>query len=252
MEAKAVIALRPVEVESGVDTTIEKRYFVRLNESERAQHIIFVGCFVILIVTGFMVKLPDWIVDKLGETKNIVFSVRSILHRLAGVVMILTSVYHVYYLLFKPSGRRWLFDILPRPGDLKDMIMNMLYLLGVRDAPPAFDRFSYKQKLEYGALIAGTVLMSLTGLLLWTEYLWDKFILDIASLVHGMEAILAGLAIMVWHMYEVHFKSHKFPLDNLWLTGVIDEEEMKEEHRLHYEKIMKDAELQEIYIRKGP
>jgi hypothetical protein len=55
---------------------------------------------------------------------------------------------------------------------------------------------------------------------------------------------------MIWHMYEIHFRPHKFPLDNTWITGVIDEAEMKEEYALHYKKIMKDPELQKIYIKK--
>ena len=66
-----------------------------------------------------------------------------------------------------------------------------------------------------------------------------------------MEAILASLAIMVWHFYEIHFRPHKFPLDNLWLTGIISEAEMKEEYGLHYKKIMNDPELQKIYIQKN-
>ena len=98
---------------------------------------------------------------------------------------------------------------------------------------------------------AGSTLMSLSGLLLWTEYRWSKFILDIAKIVHGMEAILACLAIIVWHLYEVHLRPHKFPIDNLWITGVIDEEEMKAEHPLHYKRIMADPELRKIYILGG-
>jgi len=90
--------------------------------------------------------------------------------------------------------------------------------------------------------------MSLTGLFLWTEEMWPKFLLDIATIVHGMEAILACLAIMVWHMYDVHLRPRKFPIDNLWLTGVIEEEEMQEEFPLHYKKIMEDPELQKVYL----
>ena len=229
MEAKA-LPFKAAETGSEGEGETGKRYFVRLNKSERAQHLIFVGCFVVLVVTGFMVKIPETIVSRIGEAKDVVFAIRSMLHRIAGAGMILTSLYHVFYLLYKPSGRRWLFDIIPKPSDLKEMITNMLYLLGIREHPPEFDRFCYKHKMEYGALIAGTMLMSATGMLLWTEYLWDKFILDIAALVHGMEATLAGLAIIVWHLFEVHLKPRKFPIDNMWLTGLMDEEEMKEEH----------------------
>ena len=224
------------------------RYFIRLNFNERVQHMIFLICFIVLAITGFMLKLPEDIAVRFGEAKDVVFYYRGILHRIAGTIMILVSIYHVFYLLFKPAGRRWLVDMLPRFKDLNDLLGTMLYYVKVREKPPEYDRFYYKQKLEYGALIAGATLMSLTGLLLWTEERWPKFVLDIAVIIHGMEAILACLAIMVWHMYEVHLRPHKFPIDNMWITGLIDEEEMREEYPLHYQKIMADPALQKVYI----
>ena len=230
--------------------TDQKTMFVRLNRSEKIQHMIFLICFIVLAVTGFMLKIPQDVVQYLGRFGDPVFFVRGWLHRIAGTVMILVSLYHVYYLLFKRAGRRWLWDMLPRPKDLKDLIHNLLYFVNVRKEPPEFDRFSYKHKMEYGALILGTTLMSVTGLLLWSESRWSKFVLDIATLVHSMEAVLACLAIMVWHMYEIHLKPHKSPLDTVWLTGTVDEDEMKEEYAFHYNKIMADPELQKIYIKR--
>ena len=148
------------------------------------------------------------------------------------------------------DGRRWLMDMLPRLKDLTDIRDNVLYYGGIKEQPPEFDRFSYKQKMEYGALIVGNTLMAATGLLLWMEYLWSKFIVDIATIVHGMEAILACLALIVWHMYEIHLGPHKNPLNNMWLTGLMDEEELKAEHPLHYKKIMNDPALQKIYCKR--
>ena len=237
-------AMPPVDDDAG------HRYFVRLNYSERVQHTVFAVCFIVLVITGFMLKIPDSIVKSFGTAGEIVFSYRSILHRTAGTIMILVGVYHFYYLIFKRAGRRWLLDMLPRLKDLKDMRDNFFYYINIKKEPPEFDRFCYKHKIEYGALIAGTTIVSVTGLILWSQYKWSKFVVDIATLVHGMEAILACLAIMIWHLYEIHFRPHKSPLDNTWLTGVISEEEMKEEYALHYQKIMNDPELQKIYIKK--
>jgi formate dehydrogenase gamma subunit len=228
----------------------DKLYFIRLNFSERVQHGIFVACFIVLVITGFMVKIPEDIVYKLGEAGETIFYYRSISHRTAGIIMILVSIYHIYYLILTTAGRRWLVDMLPTLKDLTDMIRNIRYYLGLRDTPPEFDRFCYKHKMEYLALFAGTTLMSITGLLMWSESFWSKFILDLSTVVHGMEAILACLAIIVWHLYEVHLRPHKFPIDNMWITGVIDEEEMKEEFPLHYKKIMDEPELKKIYIKK--
>lgn len=224
------------------------RFFIRMNSSEKWQHLIFVVCFVILVITGFMLRIPETQLAYLGAYREVVFSIRSILHRCAGVVMVSVGLYHVFYLMARPAGRRWFMDMRPTFQDLKDLFHNLMYAIGRETSPPAFDRFCYKHKLEYGALIAGTTIMSVTGMLLWTESLWSKFCLDIAALVHGMEAILACLAIMVWHLYEVLLKPHHFPMHTVWLTGVIDEETMKSEHPRHYHNILSDPELQKIYI----
>lgn len=243
-------AIEAAEAPAAPEAITGERYFVRLNYSERAQHMIFAICFFILVITGFMLKLPEDFLAFFGQAGELVFRYRRLFHRTAGTIMILVGVYHIYYLLLKAAGRRWLRDMLPRLKDAKDMRDNLLYYIHVRKEPPEFDRFCYKHKIEYGALIAGTTIMAVTGLILWTQYQWSKFVVDIAALVHGMEAILASLAIMIWHFYEIHFRPHKYPLDNLWITGVISEAEMKEEYGLHYQKIMNDPELQEIYIRK--
>lgn len=238
-------------IAEGIERTGGSLYFVRLNTNEKRQHFMFVICFLMLALTGVMVWLPEQVFHFLGKAKEPVFIARGVLHRIFGTIMILVSVYHIYYLVVKPAGRRWFGDMIPGIKDIRDFLHNMLYYIGVKDQPPEFARFSYKHKAEYGALIAGTTLMSLTGLILWSESSWDKFVIDIATLVHGMEAILACLAVMVWHLYEVHLRPHKFPIDNMWLTGIIDEAEMKEEHAFHYKKIMSDPELQKIYIQEG-
>ncbi len=225
-----------------------KRYFIRLNFSERLQHFILFACFIVLAVTGFMVKMPEALAQSFGGASDTVFFYRGILHRIAGIILILVGMYHFLYLFFHRAGRRWLIDMLPRPKDLKDMIFNIFYYVGLKKEPPEFDRFSYKQKFEYGALIAGSTIMSATGLLLWTETKWSKFILDIATLVHGMEAILACLAIMIWHLFEVYLVPRKSPITRTWITGLIDEDEMKEEFRGHYKKILDDPDLSEIYV----
>jgi cytochrome b subunit of formate dehydrogenase len=223
--------------------------FVRLNRSEVVQHLILAISFVILVITGFMLKVPEDMVNLLGKSGGTVFFWRGVLHRVAGTAMILVSLYHVFYLAFRPGGRRWLKDMMPGPQDLKEMKENFRYYFGRRKEPPEFDRFCYKHKIEYGALFFGNTLMGVTGLLLWTEYKWSKFVLDISTLMHGMEAILATMAIIIWHLYEVHLRPHKFPIDNMWLHGLIDEEEMKEEYMLHYKRIMKEPELREVYIK---
>jgi len=228
-----------------------KTYFVRLNYSERMQHMIFFISFLVLGVTGFMVKTPEEVVIVLGSAGEMIFMFRSLLHRIAGVIMILISIYHIYYLISKPAGRRWIVDMRPTIKDLKDIAATYLYYMGIKEKPPESDRFCYKHKIEYVALVIGSILMSVTGLMLWTEYRWSKFLLDVSTVVHLMQSILACLTIIIWHLYEVQWKPRRYPIDNMWLTGVMVEEEMKEKYPLQYKKIMANPELQKIYIKRG-
>lgn len=131
--------------------------------------------------------------------------------------------------------------MLPRIKDLKDMFQNMFYYLRITDQKPLFDRFNYKEKMEYWTGWIGNIIITITGIFLWFEQYFPKFIFDVSILVHTMEAILASSAIMVWHFYEVHLKPGKFPMSTIWLNGKIPEHELEEEHPLQYQRI-KQAE----------
>lgn len=224
--------------------------FVRLNRSENGQHFIFVLCFVLLAFSGFAVNLPEGFLPHEGHWDETLFHYRSLSHRIAGVLMLVVCIYHCGYLAFTRAGRRWLHDMLPRVSDLTELRDNLAYYLGRRASPPDFGRFNYKHKAEYGALIIGNILMSVSGIILWSESLWSKFVFDIASVVHGMEAVLACLAIMVWHLYEVHLRPSKFPFDSHWTTGVIPLEEAEEEYPRHYREVMADPHLRRVYLRR--
>ena len=60
--------------------------------------------------------------------------------------------------------------------------------------------------------------------------LFTKFGFDISRTIHCYEAILATLAIVVWHFYFVIFNPDVYPMNLAWLTGRMSEEEMAEEH----------------------
>jgi cytochrome b subunit of formate dehydrogenase len=113
--------------------------------------------------------------------------------------------------------------------------------LGLRREPPAFDRFNYIEKAEYWALVWGTVVMTGTGLALWFEnqsLRWlDKWVLDLATVIHYYEAWLAFLAIMIWHIYYVIANPEAYPMNWTWLTGRISEEHLRLEHPLEWERL---------------
>jgi cytochrome b subunit of formate dehydrogenase len=79
------------------------------------------------------------------------------------------------------------------------------------------------EKAEYWALVWGGAVMAITGVALWaTNWMlaWlPKSVLDFATAVHFYEAVLATLAVFVWHFYAVIFDPDVYPMDTAWLTG---------------------------------
>ena len=219
----------------------KEKYYIRLNLHERLQHHFTWSTFVILAVTGFMVELPeDWLVV-FGSHQEPVFYWRGIIHRIAAVIMIANLFYQSWYLALTKAGRELFMDMLPRFTDAGDFLQNMMYYLRITKNKPLFDRFNYKEKMEYWTGWIGNIIITVTGFFMWVEQLFPKFVFDVSILVHTMEAILASCAIMVWHFYEVHLKPGKFPMSRIWLDGKIPEHELKEEHPLQYQRI-KQAE----------
>jgi len=218
--------------------------FERMSLNERLQHASLLVSFVVLVITGFMLHYPDaWWVAWLRGLGDDVFDLRSTLHRIAGVVMTIASLYHLGYITLTARGRRLVADLFPRARDVADAFQMLRYNLGLSRRRPAFGRFSYIEKSEYWALVWGTIVMVATGVIMWFENtfigLFTKLGWDIARTVHFYEAWLATLAIIVWHIYYVIFNPDVYPMNTAWWTGKITEAEMMEEHPLQLAELRK-------------
>ncbi|QQS37470.1 MAG: cytochrome c3 family protein [Ignavibacteriales bacterium] len=218
--------------------------YLRMNLSERIQHGTMALSFIILVITGFMLRYPEsWWVSHIRDISTDAVEYRSWIHRIAAVAMVIISLYHIYYVAFTQRGRQLIKDLFPKYQDLIDAIGVAKYNLGISKTKPKLDRFSYIEKAEYWALIWGTIVMTLTGLLMWVyiDYIgvFSKLDWDIARTIHYYEAWLAFLAIVVWHFYFVIFNPDIYPMSLAWFKGTITEEEMVEEHPLELERIKK-------------
>ncbi len=210
-----------------------RRIVTRMDKEQRIQHFLLLTSFITLVLTGFALKYPDsWFAIVLQMNEK----VRGIVHRVAACVMIAVSLYHVYYLIGKKNGRRLMLDMLPVPKDATDLIGNLKYYLGLSSKKPEFLRFSYAEKMEYLALVWGTIVMVATGLMLWFKVavaaLIPRWSLDVATAVHFYEAVLATLAIIVWHFYGVIFDPDTYPMNWAWYDGKMSVEHYTHEHGL--------------------
>lgn len=210
----------------------EERSYLRFNIAYRIEHWIFITSFSILAVTGLIQKFADesiseQIVLALGGIEN-----TRLIHHIAATVMMFVVIYHIGALIYRAYVRRYRLSMLPWIDDVRAAIGWLGYNLGIIKAQPQEDRYTFAEKLEYWAVVWGTVVMAITGYMMWnpistTRFLPGEFI-PAAKAAHGWEAVLAVLSIIVWHFYNIfirHFNTSMF-------TGYISEEEMIEDHPL--------------------
>ncbi len=213
-----------------------KRTFIRLTKSQRIQHAVLFTSTGLLVLTGFMLQGERWAIELFGSAGDAIFWWRGIIHRIAGVAVTAVCLYHIYYVIFNKDGRSWIRDMRPKFSDISDAWRNVRYMLGLSGDRPKMDRFTYLEKLEYFSVWFGMFIVIPTGFLMWTEYLWPKFYLDVADAFHLGEATLAALAIIIGHIFAVHYNPHVYPMNRAFLDGKIDEELMKDEHPLWHER----------------
>jgi formate dehydrogenase gamma subunit len=206
---------------------------LRMTLSQRVQHAILAGSFIVLAVTGFALKFPDsWIARLLGSNEMF----RRWSHRIAGVVLLLAGAYHIIYLVATKDGRRLLMDFLPQKKDVSDVAGSAKYLAGLSTNKPKIGRFGYAEKIEYWAVVWGTIIMGATGLVIWFKidatHFVPRWVVDVALTIHYYEAILACLAILVWHFYHVIFDPDVYPLNWACWRGKVSAHWHEEEHPL--------------------
>ncbi|MCL4837367.1 MAG: cytochrome b/b6 domain-containing protein [Thermoanaerobaculia bacterium] len=195
----------------------------RLSLGFRLAHAATALSFMVLVYTGFALKYPEagWAAPLLIWESQ--FGLRGWLHRLAAVVMMAAFVGHFLHVAFDRRARRVIAAMRPTIHDAQEVVERVKWYLGRRKTMPHAPPLGYIEKAEYLALVWGTVVMAVTGFILWFEN-WSlaylpKWVSDLATVVHFYEAVLATLAIIVWHFYWVMFDPLIYPMDTAWLTG---------------------------------
>ncbi len=209
----------------------EKRY-LRFDVARRIEHLILIISFTTLGLTGLIQKfatagISDFLIQLLGGIEP-----TRIIHRTAATIFLLELVYHLVVLGYKLYIQRVQASMMPGVKDLRDVIQFVGFNLGFTKDHPKMGRFNFSEKVEYWAMLWGLILMGLTGLMLWnpiatTNLLPGQFI-PAAKSAHGNEGVLAVLAIILWHFYNVHIKKWNWAM----IKGTLSREEMEEEHAL--------------------
>lgn len=207
-----------------------QKQILRFSLAQRFEHIILVASFTLLGLTGLPQKyalspISQAVIAFLGGIETV-----RIIHRVAATVFLLEAVYHAVVVGYKLWVERREATMFPTVKDGFDIVHSFLYNLGFRKTPPEMPRYNYGEKMEYLAMLWGFFVMAITGFMLWnpivtTNFLPGQFI-PAAKIAHGMEGLLAVLAIILWHFYNVHIRH----LNTSMFTGSMDREAYEEEH----------------------
>ncbi len=242
---ETVTRLSPARLYKDI-TEMPQRTFQRFGKNFRLQHALMFISVIILIITGMPLKFPE-----LGISKFIVIDVfgglenSTLIHRVGAVGLIIVGVWHLGYSVFSRFGRRDFFLMIPGPRDIKDFFHTIMFFVGRRSGVPKFGRFSFIEKFDYWAVYWGMVIMIGSGIIMWFKEWFPKYLYDIGREAHSDEGLLATLAIVVWHFYNVHFNPDVFPMSWVWWHGQLTEDEMKHHHPLEYAEIV-EAESRQI------
>ena len=228
------------------------RYVRRFGLFERVLHGFLMFSFLGLAATGlplFFSEAP-WAARQAHALGG--FEVTSVLHRIFATIMISVFLVHLasvlrtlvgkkdYTILWGPSS------MVPQPKDVADMFQHFRWFVG-KGPRPLFDRYTYWEKFDYWAVFWGMAIIGGSGLLLWFPVFFSRvvpgWVFNVALLIHGEEALLAVGFIFTIHFFNGHFRPEKFPMDPVIFTGVVPEEEFRDERPGEYQRLVREGRL---------
>ncbi len=228
-------------------------YLTRFGPVERTIHALVIISFLGLVATGIPLRFAyaTWaapFMRFLGGPSSAAY-----IHRVCAAITFGYFFIHlaaVTRTLFTTDDKKAIFwgprSMVPQPKDVFDVIGMFKWFLGL-GPQPKFDRYSYMEKFDYWAVFWGVAIIGGSGLLLWFPAFFARFLpgwlFNVATIVHGDEALLALGFIFTIHFFNVHLRPGKFPIDLVIFTGRARAEYFEEEHPLEYEREAKRGGL---------
>jgi hypothetical protein len=191
------------------------------------------------------------------------FATTGFLHRLGAITLMVVFAVHLWDVVRRKreSGKSW-GAYLTGPGsilfsmtDLREFVGSMKWFLG-RGPRPHYGRYTYWEKFDYFAVFWGMVVIGSTGLLLWFPELFTRVVpgwtVNVATIIHSDEALLAVGFIFTVHFFNTHFRLDKFPMDPVIFTGQVPIEELKRDKPREYEELVAAGRLEATLVEPYP
>jgi len=219
------------------NTTLKVQYFQRFTLAQRWEHTILLLTVTVLLLTGLPQKYraAEWSQYILSTPERVEFIQQ--IHHIAAIFLTLMVVYHLGQGVILMARRSLPGDMLPTWQDVLDAGQMLRYLLFLSSEKPKFGKYNFEQKFTYWFLFFGIGLLIISGFIIWFPVQLTSFLpgelVPAAKMAHSTEAVVAGIFIVIWHFYHVHFERLNLSI----FTGRLNEEDMKKYHALEYEHL---------------
>jgi len=230
----------------------QQEYVVRFDIHQRLQHILMMSSFLVLAFTGLPLKFSDsavsqWWIGLWGGVESTRFA-----HRIAAFVMVGDCLYHILYLAYTTAvlKRPFPFQMLPSPLDLRSLLQDIRFYVGLTKTRAQYARFNYREKFDYWAIFWGMPVMAGSGFILMYPVLASQYLpnwaIPTALVAHSDEAVLAVGWIFVVHIFFAHLAPSVFPMNKSIFTGKVPRQRYMEEHSLEFAQAVETSEEQEM------
>ncbi|MFC1988357.1 formate dehydrogenase subunit gamma [Chloroflexota bacterium] len=237
---------------------VPEETITRFDKHQIIQHIGLMVSFTLLVVTGVPLKFANLIASQWWVNLWGGIEVTRSVHYFAAWMMCAVGLYHLLYIAYSTLFLKRPFSVkmLPRPLDSVQFFQELAYFAGLRKERPKFDRFSWREKVEYWAIFWGISVMAGSGFVLMfpvaATRLMPGWIVPTGLVVHSYEAMMALAWIVLVHIFFSHFAPGVFPIDVSIFTGKVSKERYRKEHPLEYEELMGFSYEEEQAEQEGP
>jgi cytochrome b subunit of formate dehydrogenase len=211
-------------------TLSNQQKYKRFDLIQRINHILLLVSFSILGITGIPQISPTSPLSRLILSAYGGIETTRLIHHIAAVGLMIATISHIISLFYRLYVLRRPLSMMPVADDFRHLYHDLLYYFGLRKQKAYYGRFNYAEKVEYLAVVWGTVIMGITGFMMWNPISIARWlpgqVIPAAKAAHGGEAILAVLSILLWHVYHVHLRQ----FNKSMFTGNLTREEMMHEH----------------------
>jgi thiosulfate reductase cytochrome b subunit len=219
--------------------------------------------FLILSLTGMSLKFSYTGWAKILSKFFGGFESAGYWHRFAAVIMIIVFITHLVDLVRLKrrefgSWKKLLFGkntMLFNKKDFQDLRDSFKWFIGIGKRPE-YGRWTYWEKFDYFAVFWGMMVIGSTGMTLWFPEFFTNFFpgwfLNIATIIHSDEALLATGFIFTVHFFNTHLRPEKFPMDIVIFSGKIPLEEFKLDRPAEYKELVESGDLEKHLTEQYP